>query len=65
MWSLRGLPVSPRDPPVLEILRRVNVGVGEKIRYARSKTPRRGLRMLVFLGEKGKENGTDSEKLRR
>ena len=38
------------DPPVLKIVRRVNFGTGRKFGTERSKTLRRGLRMLVFLG---------------
>ena len=55
----------PRDPPVLKILRRVNVGAGRKFGTDVAKRYGEGSEMLVFLGEKRQENGTDSEKLRR
>ena len=38
---------------------------GEKIRYGRSKTLRRGVRNACFSRGKRQENGTESEKLRR
>ena len=38
---------------------------GEKIRYRRSKTLRRGLRNACFSRQKRQENGTDCERLRR
>ena len=53
--------VYPRDPPVLKLLRRVTFGTGRKFGTDVAKRYGEGSEMLVFLGKKMQENGTDSE----
>ena len=54
-----------RDPPILNILWRVNFGTGKNFGTEVAKHYGGGSEMLVFLGKKRQENSTDSEKLRR
>ena len=52
---------SPKRPSHTKNTTESEFRYGEKIRYRRSKTPRRGLRNACFSRHKRQENGTESE----
>ena len=62
--SQKSLP-RPKGPSHTKTTMESESRYGEKIRYGRSKTLRRGLRHACFCRQKRQENGTESEKLRR
>ena len=55
----------PRDPPVLNIVRRVNFGTGRKFGTDVAKRYGEGSEMLVFLGKRGRKTVEILKKLRQ